>query len=182
MQIRTTALDLGPRLGDHPHDTLRHVLSLKPGGLAVEFGVYKGTTLRMIAAVMPVVGFDSFEGLPEDWRPGFGAGRFACPPPNLGVELVIGRFEDTLPTWAAQPHPRIGFVHIDCDLYSSTTTMLKHIGPLLRSGCYVVFDEFWGYPGAETHEQRAWAEYVGRTGVQYDVIGHGPEQWAIRLR
>jgi hypothetical protein len=176
--------DLGPRLGDHPHDVLCHVLGLKPAGLAVEFGVYKGTTLRMIADVMPVVGFDSFEGLPEDWRPDFPAGRFACAVPDVpGARLVVGRFEDTLPAWARQTIPQVGLVHIDCDLYSSTATVLQHLEAVLRlDRPFVVFDEYHGYPGCEQHEAKAWAEFEARTGVQYDVIGHGPEQWAIRLR
>lgn len=45
-----------------------------------------------------------------------------------------------------------------------------------------MFDEFHGYPLCEAHEQRAWTEFVVRTGTEYEVIGHGPEQWAIRLR
>lgn len=177
-------LDLGPRLGDHPHDVLCRVLGLAPAGTALEFGVYKGTTLRLIADVMPVVGFDSFEGLPEDWRPDFPAGRFACKVPDVpGAELVVGRFEDTLPAWSAHLVPRIGLVHIDCDLYSSTTTVLRYLEPLLRlDKPFVVFDEYHGYSGFEQHECKAWAEFVARTGARYDVIGHGPEQWAIRLR
>lgn len=173
-------MDLGPRLGDHPHDVLCHVLALRPKGAAVEFGVYKGATLRLIADVMPVTGFDSFEGLPEDWRPGFAAGRFACPVPDVpGAELVVGLFDDTLLTWERRP---LGLVHIDCDLYSSTACVLYHLEADLLPGVYIVFDEYHSYPGADQHEQRAWAEFVERTGVEYDVIGHGPEQWAIRLR
>lgn len=41
---------------------------------------------------------------------------------------------------------------IDCDLYSSTTTALEHVGPHLRWGTYVVFDEHHTYPGHEEHE------------------------------
>lgn len=173
--------DLGPRLGDHPHDVLRHALDLGPTGHAVEFGVFKGTTLRMIADHMPVTGFDSFDGLPETWRPGFDAGRFALTsvPKVPGASLVIGLFADTLPVWS--PPDRLGLVHIDCDLYSSTVTVLEHIGPRLEPGCIVVFDEYHGYPGWEVHEAKAWAEYVTDTGVEWEPIGHGPEQFAIRI-
>jgi hypothetical protein len=82
---------------------LKHVLTklggaLLPGGLWLEFGVAEGKTLRMIADQLSrlidgpgadvaggaVHGFDSFEGLPEDWRPGFTSGHFmrsgAAPP------------------------------------------------------------------------------------------------------
>lgn len=171
--------DLGPRIGDHPHDTLRHVLALQPHGHALEFGVHTGTTLRLIAHHMPVTGFDSFQGLPEDWRPGFGRGRFACTPPDH-AGLVIGLYADTLP---AYPFPHdIGLVHIDCDLHSSTTTVLNHVGPHLQPGCYIVFDEYHGYPGCEHHEQKAWTEYTAtHPTTAWTVIGHGPQQWAIQL-
>lgn len=172
--------DLGPRLGRHPHDTLRHVLSLNPRGCAMEFGVAKGTTLRMIAEHMPAFGFDSFQGLPEFWRHGFEKGRFACDPPDIHyAQLVFGLFSETLPTF---PFPsNIGLVHIDCDLYSSTAEVLRWAGPHLQPGCFIVFDEFHGYPGCEAHEQRAWAEWVADNPVTWTVIGHGPEQWAIQL-
>ena len=48
------------------------------GGLYCEFGVYQGASINFIAerADSVVHGFDSFEGLPEDWWPGRKKGRF----------------------------------------------------------------------------------------------------------
>ena len=48
-------------------------------GLYCEFGVYRGETLNFIASLVPVEvhGFDSFEGLPEDWKQGHEKGTFA---------------------------------------------------------------------------------------------------------
>lgn len=172
---------LGKRLGGHPHDTLKHALSKHPKGYALEFGVGKGNTLRLIADVMPVIGFDSFQGLPEDWRDGFPKGRFRCTPPDvLNAELVVGLFEDTLPgfDWP----DKIGLVHLDADLYSSTKTVLEHIGPQLRTGTLLVFDEYHGYPGFEQHEHKAWAEFVDEYGVDFAVVGHGPEQLCVRIK
>ncbi len=40
-------------------------------GLVLEFGVSRGTTINHIAKKLPnqtVYGFDSFEGLPEEWQ------------------------------------------------------------------------------------------------------------------
>lgn len=173
--------DLGPRLGDNPTDTLAHVLSLNPKGTAVEFGVATGRTLRLIAEHMPAIGFDSFRGLPSDWREGFEAGRFACTPPLVeNSTLVVGLFADTLPL---VKFPRtVGLWHLDADLYESTATILDHIGRHLKPGAYVVMDEYHGYPdwhGAGEH--RAWTEFVEHAGVTYDVVGHGPEQLAVRI-
>ena len=182
--LRNATPDLGPRLGNDDRATLRHALTLNvaaPRGHAVEFGVATGRTLRIIRQYMHVTGFDSFRGLPEDWRPEFLTGCFAGPVPRVpGAEIVVGLFEDTLPHWT--PPAPIGFVHIDCDLYSSTATVFTHIDQHLAPDCIIVFDEFHGYPGAEQHEQRAWREYLDRTGSDFDVIGHGREQYAVRLK
>lgn len=176
---------LGPSLVVNPGeaarlDPLRHVMSLQPAGTALEFGVGAGTSLKTIASRMPVIGFDSFEGLPEKWRDGFDAGMFACPPPNVrNSKLKVGLFSETLPDFDWPEH--VGLVHIDCDLYSSTKTVLEYLEPHLKPGCYIVFDEYHGYEGHEEHEMRAWREFADKTGIKWTVIGHGIEQWAIRI-
>ncbi len=172
---------LGPPLA--ATGALEHVLELRPTGTALEFGVAEGHTLRLIAETMPVIGFDSFAGLPERWRDGFEAGTFACEPPDVpGAQLVAGLFADTLPIWSMQTLPHIGLMHIDCDLYSSTVTVLTHLEAILRlDKPFVVFDEYHGYPGCEEHEMKAWREFADRTGITWTVIGHGVEQWAIQL-
>lgn len=166
-------------------DVLRRILPrVSPNTHALEFGVYQGDTLRLIAEHMPVTGFDSYEGLPEDWREGFPKGKFACEPPDdlpANTTLIVGRYEDTLP--AFDFFGRVDLVHIDCDLYSSTVTVLQHIRPCLGWGTYVVFDEFHGYPGASARngEWRAWNEFVVRTKIRYQIADIGPEQLAVRI-
>lgn len=172
---------LGLKLSDDYIGTLAHALTLHPKDTALEFGVASGTTLAMIASHMPVIGFDSFEGLPEKWRDGFEQGMFACSPPQVpNATLVAGWFEDTLPgfNWP----DRVGLVHLDADLYSSTKTVLSYIGDLLKTDTLVCFDEWFGYPGCEDHEQKAWKEFVADNDIDWEVIGHGPEQWLIRIK
>lgn len=165
---------------------LLHVLLMNPYGQAVEFGVGSGRSLAQIATHMPVMGFDSFEGLPERWRDGFDKGAFACKPPSIeNSTLVEGWFEESLPRTDLPDD--IGLVHIDCDLYSSTKTVLSHLKSKIHPGCYIVFDEWHGYSSGEdgnepeNHEQRAWREFVAETDISWTVVGHGPEQWAIRI-
>jgi hypothetical protein len=158
----------------HPHDTLRHALAaVQAPGPALEFGVATGTTLRIVAQHHPgpVVGFDSFEGLPEHWRLGFDTGAFAQPePPQVdGAELVVGLFEQTLPAFLDEHPGPVSFVH--CDLYSSTATVLSLVGPRLVPGSVVLFDEYFNYPGWPEHEHRAWTEHVERTGLQWRYLG-----------
>lgn len=189
---------LGPYFCENPHhDLLHQVLGHYPlwnqsTGIALEFGVGSGASLNCIARHFPVVGFDSFEGLPEDWRPGFEAGMFAEDFDSV-VEntpehcaLVRGRFQDELPIWFSHDPEvikEVQLVHIDCDLYSSTKVVLDNIEPVIaRDKPTIVFDEWHGYPGCADHEQRAWREFVERTGVQWDVIGHGHEAWGIKIK
>lgn len=170
-----------PDTGNH-YALLQYVLTLDPQGIALEFGVGKGESTRLIAAHMPVIGFDSWLGLPEDWRPGFPKGMFAAMPPLdiPNADFVDGWYEDTLPDNLAGIR-NVGLIHIDCDLYSSTATVLAalHKRHHLAPGTFVVFDEWHSYPGCEDHEQKAWREYAH--GLHWQVIGHGHESWGIQI-
>ncbi len=172
------------------HETLRHAVKAAPAtGLALEFGVYSGTTLGIIAGLRPeagsVYGFDSFEGLPEDWRSTFPAATFALGalPTVPGAELVVGWFDDTLPKFLHEHNGHIAFLHVDGDLYSSAKTVLDLCGPRLVEGSVVIFDEYFNYPGWEQHEHRAWEEYVARTGTEfvYEAYTADDEQVAMRI-
>lgn len=176
--------DWGPAIPDDGSRSpvLSHILALQPHGVAIEFGVGAGTSARMIAKQMPLIGFDSAQGLPEDWRPQYRRGSLAFPMPNINnATMVQGWFVDTVPRFDFAAQGYIGLVHFDADLYSSTAMALEYIGPYLRPGCYVVFDEFLGYPGAQDHEQRAWREFADRTGIAWTVVGHFREIWGIKI-
>jgi hypothetical protein len=179
----------------HRLATLDHALSLASDvdGMALEFGVYRGETLRKIAQDRDeeqVYGFDSFQGLPEFWLPDHQAGRFGPedpagvqgPPEVPGAELVIGWFDDTLPGFL-ETHPgSVAFLHVDCDLYSSTTVVLEQVGPRLVPGSVVVFDEFFNYPGWQGHEFRAWQEYVAKTGTRFSYVAYTEDAISVAVR
>lgn len=156
------------------YDALHEGLAMAGEGWALEMGVHRGTTLRMIAAERPdkVVGFDSFQGLPEDWVGGWTRGTFALEelPEIPGVDIVPGWFKDTVPAWSGAHPGRIAFLHIDCDLYSSTRDVLSALEERITSGTVIVFDEYCGYEGWEDHEARAWAEFVDRTDTAHRMI------------
>ena len=174
----------------HPHDTLRHALGLIKGpGLALEFGVATGTTLTIIAEAVSadrtVVGFDVFTGLPEAWRTGFPVGEFSQAeiPTVEGAEVVAGLFEDELPGFLARNEEQIAFLHVDCDLYSSTKTVLDLVGDRLAPDAVLLFDEFFNYPGWQQHEFRAWTEFVEKTGRTFEYLAYtaNNEQVVVRL-
>lgn len=172
----------------HPHATLEHALTLAPsGGMALEFGVFTGTTLKIIAAARDgeVYGFDSFQGLPETWRAGFDSGAFGVGslPDVPDAELVVGLFADSLPGFLAEHPGPVDLLHVDSDLYSSAVTVLQLVGPRLRPGSVIVFDEFLNYPGWSEHEARAWKEYAEahQLGYTYEAYTLDHEQVVVRL-
>ena len=175
--------------------------SLEGDGLVAEFGVGWGYSLATIAkhfgggasarASGAVFGFDSFKGLPEAWRihPQGDFSTYSTLPRVEGASLVAGWFNETIPAFFADPTnaPLLffdgsddatkarpaRFVHIDCDLYSSTAIVLAYLGPHLRDGTLIVFDEIFGYPGFEEHELRALFEFVERTGRRLEPLALG---------
>lgn len=191
--MNSQSYDLGPDFSDGmegpDRSLLDHCLGLIEAdsrGWAVEFGTGTGATTRMIAKRLPVISFDSFQGLPEDWRPDFPAGRFAeqeMPRDIPGATIVPGWFMDTVPDYDWPDD--LALVHFDADLYSSTLTCLSSIGPFIKPGCILVFDEFHGFTddlmGDVPGEQQAWREYAEAVEFEWDVIGRGREQWAIQI-
>jgi hypothetical protein len=176
------------RTFDDSKATLRYAAEMvQIPGMALEFGVASGSTLRCIVDSMPgreVWGFDVFSGLPEDWRTGFETGMFAQEIPDVpGARIVQGLFADTLPGFMESHPGPVAFLHLDADLYSSTVTVLDHVGPRLQEGSMVVFDEYFNYPSWQEHEHKAWEEFVDRTGLEftYEAYTSIHEQLAVRV-
>jgi hypothetical protein len=156
--------------------------------LVLEFGVFSGRSINHIASQCKtqVFGFDSFEGLPERWRDGFPRGTFRVPhPPRVrpNVTLVKGWFDESLPGFLANHDGMVGLLHVDCDLYSSTNTVLTALADRIGVGCVIVFDEYFNYPGWENGEYRAFQEFIARTGLKYEylVFNSSHEQVAVRI-
>jgi predicted O-methyltransferase YrrM len=158
-------------------------------GHVLDLGVYKGGSTRALARIFPdrhIHGFDSFEGLPEDWahvpRGDFGdvAGVMPDMPPN--VTLHKGWFDETLPVWMAEHGDRpISVLRVDCDIYSSTRTIFEVLEPLIRPGTWIIFDELIGYKNWEQHEYRAFMEFIGRTKYEYEFIAYGLTYTIVHL-
>jgi len=154
----------------------------------LEYGVFEGKTLRWWVnrnrdPASRFVGFDTFTGLPADWEwapKGFFSTQGKLPVfDDPRCRLVVGLFQDTLPSFlAANKLERRTVVHLDADLYSSTLFVLMQIGPHLRRGDIIVFDEFSIY----MHEFRAWCNFLEAFPIRYEVLVMTPDAAQVAIR
>lgn len=155
-------------------------------GCILEFGVAAGDSIRYLAerTLRPVHGFDSFEGLPEDWPGRHEAkghyttdGRLPQVPAN--VTLHKGWFDNTLPPFLAGEAAGVALLHVDCDLYASTRTVLDLLKPRINPGTVIVFDEYFNFVGWREHEFKAFQEFVAETGCSYRYVAWGYQQAVV---
>ncbi len=158
-------------------------------GLVLEFGVAKGTSLRLLAAQTPrqVHGFDSFGGLPGDWagtkeQTGAFTTRGRLPKVPGNVSLHPGWFDQTLPGFLAVHPGPCAFVHVDCDIYTSTVTIFSCLRDRIQPGTVILFDEYFNYPGWRAHEYKAFQEFVADSCLGYEYIGVAAEKGHVAVR
>jgi hypothetical protein len=147
-----------------------------------------------------IIGFDSFEGFPsfekeyaadpntyQAWE----TMDFSCVKDKSQIDSVIaslktkfidepilvpGYYENSLKDELVTQYdlkPAL-FVHIDCDLYTSTYTVLDFLyrNNLIQSGTIVKYDE-WGplfKPGEPFGEERAHLEMLEKYGGSYEQL------------
>lgn len=158
-------------------------------GLLLEFGVATGRTLNHFARIFDrqvVHGFDSFEGLPEDWTSRMPKGFFkrsGLPNVRDNCKLHVGWFDETLPPFKKEIKDQpIQLLHVDCDLYSSTVTILTELRKNIVPGTVIVFDEYFNYPGWQLDEFRAWQEFVAKNAIKYEYIGYVSRHQKVAVR
>ncbi|MDD2875713.1 MAG: class I SAM-dependent methyltransferase [Acidiphilium sp.] len=170
-------------------DLLRFALARAPTeGLVLEFGVEKGLSIACLANATQrtVHGFDSFQGLPEDWS-GTAAPRGTfdrrgqLPKVPANVRLHVGWFDATLPQFLAQIPEPVALLHVDCDIYSSTKTIFSLLGPRIGTGTVIVFDEYFNYPGWRQHEYKAFQEFCTDQGRAYRYLGYAGEKGHVAV-
>lgn len=148
-----------------------HVLKNRPVDY-LEFGVAGGQSFRDWLSLNTCpesrfVGFDSFEGLPEDWHAGNrekGAFSQNGVIPNIKDprgSFVKGWFNQTLEPFLAGFTPERQLVlHLDADLYSSTLYVLMTLNRVIRRGTVMIFDDF--QPRDDFAAFHHWAKACGR--------------------
>jgi O-methyltransferase len=146
----------------------------------LEFGVFRGESIRWWTEnndhpESSFVGFDSFEGLPENWQHlPQGAFSVAGALPDIQdprCQFIKGWFQDTLVDWLdGRRFPRQTVVHLDADLYSSTLFVLIHLLPRLKKGDILVFDQFDDI----LHEFKAFLDATAAYPARFEALSHTP--------
>lgn len=124
----------------------------KPAVNYLEFGVSDGETIkwwvnRVKQPEAAFIGFDTFEGLPEDWgiyKKGSFTNNGEIPSiEDQRVKFYKGLFQETLPGFLDKlDGSRKNIILLDADLYSSTLYVLTTIAPYLKKDDIIIFDEF----------------------------------------
>lgn len=142
-----------------------------------EFGVSGGHSFKWWLehnrnADSKFYGFDTFEGLPENFGP-FGKGAMAVALESLNIKdprasFYKGLFQDTLvPFLDKYKSGRRKLVHMDADIFSATIFSLTQLYRFLNDGDILLFDEF----AVPKHEFMAFKIFTESFYVNYEVIG-----------
>ena len=145
--------------------------------LYLEFGVFKGASMRYWSGALTnpsstLVGFDSFEGLPDDFDVDgpYTKGSFdqngEIPVINDSrVKFIKGWFNEVLPSYQVPKHEVLVIV-LDADLYSSTQCVLHHLCDVITPGTYIYFDDM----SRPDHEPKAFREFIKQSGLRFRPI------------
>ncbi len=143
----------------------------------IEFGVASGESFKWFleqnkSEKSKFYGFDTFDGLPEDWGP-YKKGAFSNQnkPPEVNdnrAAFFTGLFQQTLPPFLKHlDNTAKNIIMLDADLYSATLYTLTNLAPFLKKGDIVFFDEF----AVPTHEFKAYLDFTQSYYVNLQLIG-----------
>ena len=142
----------------------------------LEFGVATGESFKWFAQRMnhtesTLYGFDTFDGLPEDWGP-FKKGAFSndnkIPVINdARCNFYKGIFQQTLPAFLKDfDNSKRNVIMLDADLYTATLFVLTNLAPFLKKGDIIFFDEFV----VPTHEFKAYLDFTESYYMNLELI------------
>jgi hypothetical protein len=174
-------------------------------GLLLDLGVWLGWSTRLMsdAAGRQVYGFDTFEGLVEDWQVDDQAvikrGAFSLSDPfaqrfirdtgvilHDGVPDPLGRkvqfikgstYETLAPFLADRPSAPIRLFHMDLDTYESCLHALETCKDRFVKGSILVFDEYLVTNG----EMLAFYEFQNKYDLEFRYRAWGLEAWEMNF-
>lgn len=139
--------------------------------------------------------FDSFQGLPPagdekdlhpEWIEGamtisIDAFRDKCATnkiPRSDYTVVPGFYDQTLKDPDLDGRLKnIALAYIDCDLYSSTRTVLEFLMPRLKHGMIIAFDDYFCWSATQVSgERRAMLEFFHHN-AEWELLPYIPYSW-----
>ena len=157
----------------------------------LEFGVYEGKSLFEWSELnncknSRFFGFDTFEGLPEDWdriKHTDPAGHFDTKgilpkTSDPRIKFIKGLFQNTLNNFldSYKPNNRI-IIHNDSDLYTSSLFLLTTLDEFLKNGTIIIFDEFF----CASHEFQAFYDYINSYKKKYNLVACTKENPPVQV-
>jgi hypothetical protein len=154
----------------------------------MEFGVATGQSFKWFLnenkhADSRFYGFDTFDGLPEDWG-SFKKGSFS----NLNKipeindargKFYQGLFQQTLPGFLKEfDNTRQNVLMMDADLYSATLYALTSFAPYLKKGDIIFFDEF----AVPTHEFKAFTDFIQSYYINLQLIAAANNYYFVAFK
>ncbi len=143
--------------------------------LYLEFGVFKGDSMRYWSSALKhpetkLHGFDSFEGLPEDFDVVYTRATHDVKGeiPQIDdtrVQFFKGWFNEVLPTYHLPKHEAL-VITLDADLYSSTIYVLRYLRPFITPGTFIYFDDL----SRPDHEPRAFNEFIKESALRFRLV------------
>ncbi len=154
----------------------------------IEFGVAAGHSFKWWlaqnkAADSRFYGFDTFDGLPEDWGP-FKKGSFSNDNalPEINDErgqFFKGLFQQTVPGFLqGLDTNKRNVIMMDADLYSATLYALTMLSPYLKKGDIIFFDEFV----VPTHEFKAYLDFVQSHYINLELIAAANNYYFVAFK
>ena len=155
----------------------------------IEFGVYSGTSINFFSKKLEnkkIYGFDSFEGLKEDWAgTSVPKGTFnlnkKIPKLENNVIPIVGWIQDTLPIFLKEKNPKINFVHMDVDTYESSKFILESIKSNLTKGSIILFDELYNFEGWDAGEYKALREVFNDDEYKFLAFSKDSAQVVVKI-
>lgn len=154
----------------------------------LEFGVFKGKTMRIIKTELSkkdkkyeVFGFDSFIGFDEDWITPDGdvllsKGALSTDgkvPDIPGVTWFTGWFKDTIPEYLKIAKP-IALLHLDCDLYKPAKEIFYNINNFIVNGTVIAVDDWYYERNIDYNDttQKAFYEWINNFNRRFKFLNY----------
>jgi len=159
----------------------------------LEFGVYRGKSINLFAKILKkrkskIYGFDSFEGLNEDWvgtrmTKNFFSNDGKIPKVEKNCFIVKGKVQNTLNEFLKKKkNIKINFLHMDLDTYPSTKFVLQKIKKYLVNDAVILFDELYNMEGWKVGEFKALTEVFKKKEYKYLAFSSDREQVVIQFK